>query len=172
MKKILFLVAAFVLVLSATAFAETKIGVFSMQAVMAKCDYGKAMQAQLKAKFEPMQKNLQRDAQAIQKLEEEMKNQDMALKLEARQDKAREYRRMVRDYQDSMTAFRQKSQAEVQKLQMPLTEKILRVANEYGKAKGYTAIFEMARSVVYVGEGVDLTDIFVAELNKMKKAGK
>lgn len=172
MKKILFLTAVFVLTFSVAAFAESKIGVFSMQAVVAKCDYGKAMQAKLKAKFEPMQKDLQRSGEAIKKLEDELKNQDMALKLEAKQDKAREYRRMVRDQQDSVAAFRQKYQAEVQKLRGPMNERVMRVVHEYGKANGYTIIMEMAVSVAYIADGVDLTDAIVAELNKLKKAGK
>lgn len=172
MKKILLLAAIFVLSIHAAAFAETKIGVFSMQAVVAKSDYGKAMEAQLKAKFEPMQKDLQRGAQAIKKLEEEIRNQDMALKLEAKQDKAREYRRMVRDQQDSMAAFRQKYQAEIQKLRLPMNERVMRVVHEYGKANGYTLIMEMAAGVAYFVEGTDITDALVTELNKLKKAGK
>lgn len=172
MKKILFLAAIFVLSFQVAAFAETKIGVFSMQAVVAKCDYGKAMQASLKAKFEPMQKDLQRGGEAIKKLEAEIKNQDMALKLEAKQDKAREYRRMVRDQQDSVAAFRQKYQAEIQKLRIPMNERVMRVVHEYGKANGYTLVMEMSTSVAYISDGIDITDAIVIELNKLKKAGK
>ena len=172
MKKILFLAAIFVLTLQVAAFAESKIGAFSVQATLLRCDYGKAFTAKLKAKFEPMSKELERDAAAIQKLESELKNQDLALKLEANQDKQRKYRRNVRDHQDSVVAFRQKFQMESQQGQQPIVEKIIQVANKYGKANGYTLIVEMQQVVLYVDDAADITDEIIAELNKLKKAGK
>jgi outer membrane protein len=173
MKKVLFLAVAFVLLFQTAAFAETKIGVFSMQAVMVNCDYGKAVAAKLKAQFEPIEKNLEKDAQEIQKLEEELRNQDLALKLDAKQDKQREFRRITRDYQDSVAAYRQKRQATQQELGQPVIERIVKVMSEYAKANKYTAIFELGTSgVSYVADGVDITDNLVEELNKLKKAGK
>lgn len=173
MKKIMLLAAVFVLMFQVSAFAETKIAVFSMQAVMVKCDYGKAVAAKLKAKFAPMERDLKKDAEAIKKLESELKNQDLALRLDAKQDKQREFRRLTRDYQDSVMAYRQKRQAEQQKLGKPIVERIVKVMTEYSTAKGYTVVLEMGSSgVSYVAEGVDISDELIAELNKMKKAGK
>lgn len=173
MKRILFLAIAFVLLFQVGAYAESKIGVFNMRVVMNKCDYGKEVTAQLKRKFEPLEQELKRDADAIKKIESELKNQNMALKLEAQQDKQREYRRRMRDYQDSVAAFRQKQQAEQQRLGQPVVEKIIEVMTNYGKANNFTVIFEMnASGVSYMGDGVDITDKLVEELNKIKKSGK
>jgi outer membrane protein len=173
MKKVLFLTVCFVFLLQSMAFAETKIGVFSMQAVMVNCDYGKAVAAKLKAQFEPMEKSLEKDGLEIKKLEDELKNQDMALKLEAKQDKQREFRRMTRDYQDSVVAYRQKRQSTQQELGQPIVEKIIKVMSEYAKVNKYTMILELGSSgVSYVADGIDITDNLVQELNKLKKAGK
>ncbi|QJB57585.1 OmpH family outer membrane protein [Pseudodesulfovibrio sp. zrk46] len=172
MKKVLFLAVVLLLCMQTVAFAESKIGAVSMQGVLVNCDYGKAMEARMKAKFEPLQKELEKEAAAIQKLESELKNQDLALKLEAKQDKQREYRRKVRDHQDSAVAFRQKLQAETQKLQQPILEKIIKVINEYGKANGYSMILEMRGVTLFVSDAVDITNNVVDELNKLKKAGK
>ncbi|MDC0335360.1 OmpH family outer membrane protein [Pseudodesulfovibrio sp.] len=172
MKKALFFTAVFIVALQVAAFAETKIGAFSVQAVLVNSEYGKAMAAKMKAKFEPMQNELEKDASEIQKLEAELKNQDLALKLDAKQDKQREYRRKVRDHQDSVVAFRQKLQTESQKNQQPILEKIIRVANQYGKENGYSLIVEMQNVVLFVAETADLTDEIIEELNKLKKAGK
>lgn len=172
MKKVLFLAAAFVLIFQVAAFAESKIGVFRMQAVMIKCDYGLDAAAKMKAKFEPMEKELEKSAQEIQKLEAELKNQDLALKLEAKQDKQREYRRKMRDHQDSVVAYRQKRQAETQAVQQPIVAKIVEAADVFGKANGYSVIIEMTSGVVYFADGMDITDKLIAEVNKLKKAGK
>ncbi len=172
MKKVLFLAVALLFILQTVAFAETKIGAISMQSILINSAYGKAMNARMKAKFEPMQKDIEKEALAIQKLESELKNQDLALKLEAKQDKQREYRRKVRDHQDSVMAFRQKVQQEQQKQQQPVLQKILKVINEYGKAHGYSMIVEMSNVALYVDSAVDLTDKIIAELDKLKKAEK
>lgn len=172
MKKVLFLASVLTLLLQVPAFAETKIGFISVQAILSKCDYGKASSARLKAKFEPMKKEIERETAEIKKLESELKNQDLALKLEAKQDKQREYRRKVRDQQDSVAAFRQRLQVETQKEQQPIVKKIVKVANDYGMANGYSAIVEMGGVSIFVDEKVDLTDVLIEEMNKLKKAGK
>ncbi len=173
MKRILFFTIAFVLMFQVGAFADSKIGVFNMRSVMTKCDYGKAVTAKLKAKFEPVETELQREAEAIKKLETELKNQDLALKLDAKEDKKREYRRKARDYQDSVVSYRQRRQAEQQTLGQPIIEKIIEVMAKYGKDHNYTIIMEMSTGgVSYMGEGVDITDNLIEELNKMKKTGK
>ena len=173
MKRIILLAIAFVFMFQASAMAEAKIGVFNMRTVMTDCDYGKSVAAQLKAKFEPMEKDLEREAENIKKLETELKNQDMALKLEAKQDKQREFRRKARDYQDSVAAYRQKRQAEEQRLGQPVVVKIIKAMSDYGKANNFTVILEMSTGgVSYVGDGVDITQNLIDELNKLKKAGK
>lgn len=173
MKRIVFFTIAFVLLFQVGAYAENKIGVFSMPVVMNKCDYGKAVTSQMQAKFEPMEKELRRDAEAIKKLESELKNQDLALKLEAKQDKQREYRRLARDYQDSVAAYRQKRQMEQQKLGQPVIQKIIEVMTQYGKDNNFTIILEMSSSgVSYMADGIDITDNLIDALNKAKKAGK
>lgn len=172
MKKVLFLTVALFLAFQTIAFAESKVGAISVQAILMNCDYGKALAAKMKSKFEPMEKELEREAGEIKQLESEMKNQDLALKLEAKQDKQREYRRKVRDHQDSVAAYRQKAQMESQKGQQPILQKIVKVTNEYGKVNGYDMIVEMNGVAIFVAEGVDITDKIIEELNKLKKAGK
>lgn len=173
MKKILFASIVMVLLFQVPAFAANKIGVFSMQKVMLECDYGKAVAAQLKTKFEPMEKDIQQEGKAIKKLENELKTQDLALKLEAKQDKQREYRRKTRDYQDSVVAYRQKRQAEQQRLGQPIAQRVAKVVKQYSTANGYTIVFEAQSSgIAFIKEGIDISDAVIKELNSMKKAGK
>lgn len=172
MKKVLFIAAILVLMLQIPAFAEVKIGVVNVKKAVLVSDYGQEMENKLKVKFEPMQQEIEREAVAIRKLESEMKNQDLALKLDAKQDRQRELRRRIRDHQDSVVAYRQKLQADNQKLRQPILEKLGNVIQAYGNANGYTVILQVTPGVLYGAQGVDLTDAIIAELNKMKKAGK
>lgn len=173
MKKVLFLAAILVLLFQVPAFAETKIGVFNLQRVVTGCDYGKAVVEKMKAKFEPLQAELERDAQELKKLEAELKTQNLALKLEAQQDKQREYRRKMRDLQDSYAAFQEKQQMEQQRLGAPVREKLGTAVENYCKANGFTIVFEVQQAgVAYIADGVDISQALIDELNKMKKAGK
>lgn len=172
MKKVILLAAAFVLLFQATAFAETKIGVVNVQKVLVTCEYGVEMQKQLQAKFEPLQKELEREAAELKKMETEMKNQDLALKLDAKQDRQRDFRRKLRDFQDSQVAYRQKFQAENQRLSQPIIERLSAVIKEYAKVNGFTVIIRLQPSVLYATEGIDISDPLVAALNELKKAGK
>jgi len=173
MKKILLLTICLVMLLQVSAFAESKIGVFQMQKVVLECDYGLDVLAKLKAKFEPLEAEIKKEDAAIQKLAAELKKQDLALKLEAKQDKQREYRRKMRDLQDSYTAYQQKQQVEQQRLLTPIKQKLGEAIAVYSKANGITIVFErQVAGVAYLAEGVDISDAIIAELNKMKKAGK
>ncbi len=173
MKRVLLLAICFVFLFQVSAFAETKIGVFHSQKVLAECDYGKAVAAKLKAKYEPLAQEIQKEGNAVKKLEAELKQQDLALKLDVKQDKQREYRRKIRDLQDSYASFQQKQQIDQQKLLLPVKQKIGMTVAEYAKANGYTIVFEAnVAGVAYLSEGVDISDKIIAELNKQKKAGK
>ena len=95
------------------------------------------------------------------------------MKLDVKQDKQREYRRKIRDLQDSYASFQQKQQIDQQKLLLPVKQKIGMTVAEYAKANGYTIVFEAnVAGVAYLAEGVDISDEIIAELNKQKKAGK
>lgn len=169
MKKILFLSVAFVLLFQAVAFAEMKIGVVLLPKVVFNSEYGKEMGKTLQAKFEPMKKELERDAAELKKMEAEMKNQGLALKLDAKQDREREFRRKFRDFQDSQVAYNQKLQAEQQKLRDPLIKKLNSLIVEYARENGYSMILQAAKGVLYADEALDITDEIIVEFDKLKK---
>jgi len=172
MRKVLFLAAVFVLMLQVPAFAEVKIGVVVVPKAVLTCEYGKEMEKQLKTRFEPLQKEIEKEANELKKMESEIRNQDLALKLDAKQDRQREFRRKIRDLQDSRVAYNQKLQAENQKLRQPIMVRLNKIINEYAKANNYTMILQAAGGVLYAQPGVDITDAIIVELNKLKKAGK
>lgn len=172
MKKVLFLAAAFVLMFQAVAFAELKIGVVVIPKVVFQSEYGKEMGQILKDKFEPMQKDLEREAAELKQMETDMQNQDLALKLDAKQDKQREFRRKVRDFQDSKVAFNQKLQSEQQRLRQPLIEKLNNLIVKYAQDNGYSIILQAATGVLYADQGLDITDKIIVEFDKLKKQEK
>lgn len=169
MKKVLFFVIAFTLAFQAVAFAETKIGIVSIQHIAVQCEYGKVVNDKLKAKFEPMKNDLERSANELKKMENELKSQDLALSLEAKQDRQRDFRRKFRDHQDSLDAFNKKYQNEVRILQKPLFEKISKVIRDYGKDNGFSVILEASNVAVYVGDGIDISPIIIKKLDELKK---
>ncbi|WP_243546088.1 OmpH family outer membrane protein [Pseudodesulfovibrio tunisiensis] len=174
MKRILFATLCLVVLLQVPAYAaDAKIGVFSMQKLMLESDASQDAGAQMKAEFEPLIKDLEREKAAIQKMEEDIKKQDLALKLDAKQDMQRKLRSRIRDYQDSAVALQQKQASQSQKLQKPILELIQKVVDEYGKKHKMTVIMDMrVAGIVYFDNSVEITDALMAEMNKQWKAKK
>jgi len=172
MKKVLLLAAAFVLLFQAVAHAELKIGIVVLPKIVFNSEYGKEMGETLKQKFEPLRLELERQAKELKEMEDEIKNQDLALKLDAKQERERDFRRKLRDFQDSQVAYNQKLQAEQQKLREPIIQKLNTLIVDYARANGYSMILQAAGGVLYAQEGMDITDQITAEFDKLKKKEK
>ena len=173
MKKVMILALFMLLCFQAAAYAEVKIGVVTVQVLLEKSLAAQSLSQELKAKFEPRKLELQREEAEVRKMEENLKKQDLALKLEAKQDMEREFRRRYRDFNESAQIFQQKFNQEKQRLTMPIVKFISEVVQKYGKDHGYTAIYDMfSGGVLYMDSSIDLTDEVLVEVDKAWKAKK
>lgn len=162
-----------VLLLPAVGWAQTKIGVVDMQAVIAESEPGAKAMGELKGRFETMKAELDKQNEAITKLRDELQRQSMVLSQEAKQDKELEYRRVVRDFQDQFQAFQMKMKAEEDRLSEPILELLLNVIQEYGKKNAFSMIIDGASAgLLYADDAVIITENIKQELNKAWSAKK
>jgi outer membrane protein len=155
MKKTLIFVLT-VLLMSVYAFSQVKIGIINAQEIIAKTKRG----VQIQKKLEGLQKQktgeLQTMQEQIKKLEKDLVSP--ALNNETRERKSLELQtkrtNFKRRYEDAQREFQRESGRELAALEkelIPLIEGI-------GKSKGYTLIFDRARSgIVYYNNSVDIT---------------
>ena len=101
-----------------------------------------------------------------------MQKQSLVLSQEAKVDKEVEFKRKVRDYQDSMRDFQRKAKAEESRLAEPVVMLIRQALGKYGKDNGYAMIFDAKAGVLYADPKNDITDEIIAVVNKAWKAGQ
>lgn len=172
MKKILFLSVLMLIAFQASAFAENKIAVVNTQEALAKSVAGKAAQEKIGKKFESMKADLERRKSAIEKMRDEMQKQSMVMSMQAKQDKELEFKRKVRDLQDTDQAYKQKLSLERNSLFQPLLKTLGDTIREHGDKHGYTMIIEKNPSIsglIYSDDAIDITDAIVKEFNAKTK---
>lgn len=167
MKKTLIFVLT-VLLMSVYAFSQVKIGVINAQEIIAKTKRGMAIQKKLEALQKRKTAELQTLQEEIKKLEKDLLSP--ALNNETRERKSIEMQTkrttLKRKYEDAQRDFQRESGkelAELEKQLIPLIENI-------GKSKGYTLIFDRARSgIVYLNSSVDITAEVVKVIDEKLK---
>lgn len=156
---------------SGQAWAQMKIGIVDMQAVIADSVPGQQAMNELRTRFESMKAELDKQNEVITKLREELQRQSMVLSQEAKQDRELEFRRKVRDFQDQFQTFQVKMQSEEDRLSEPILKLLIDVINSYGKANNFTMIMDgTAAGLVYADQSVVITETIIQELNKAWQA--
>lgn len=172
MRSVLSALIIAVLLLPGAAWAS-KIGVVDMQVVIAESEPGTKAMAELRARFETMKAELDKQNEILTKLRDELQRQSMVLSQEAKQDKELEYRRLVRDFQDQFQAFQVKMKSEEDRLSEPILELLLNVILDYGKKHGFTMIIDgTSAGLLYADDSVIITENIKQELNKAWGARK
>ncbi len=150
-----------------------KIGVIDLQKVLEASNAGKAAQGELKAQRDKMQADLKQRGSEIQEIETRMTREAMVMSKEAREEKEREHRIKVSDFQ----ALQRKYQADLQeverKLMGQLQKEISGLVAEMAKKDGFNLVISNV-GVIYYQPAINLTDRLIQELNAKpaKKPGQ
>ena len=155
MRKTLVLVVT-VLVMSAFAISQVKIGVVNAQELLAKTKKGIEIQKRLEQLQNKKQAEMQAMQDQIKKLEKEVLSP--ALNEETRekkglelQTKRKNLKRFIEDAQNEIQRASKKELVELENAVMPLIDQI-------GKSKGFTIIFDITRpGIVYFDQVIDIT---------------
>ena len=163
MKKTLFLLT-FVMLSTAILQAQVKIGVIDAQKVFEKSNQGKQIQTELENKQTQKQKEFEVLENNIKQLERDVMSpalneatrEKKSLEL---QNKRIELKRKVEDAQSEIQKESLKQLTELEKSIMP-------IINNYGKANGFTVIYDISRSsIIYFDNTIDITDEIVRIFN-------
>lgn len=167
MKKTLILVLA-ILALSAYAYSEVKIGVINSQEIVMKTKRGKQIQARLENLQKKKSGELKKLNESIKTLEKELLSP--ALNAATREKKSLDLQTkrttFKRNYEDAQREVQRESQKELVNLEKELIPMIEGV----GKSKGYTLIFDRARSgIIFAGPSIDITAEIIAAVDAKYK---
>jgi len=174
MKKFLFCILIMYFIWPNVVLSENiKIGVVDLQAVLEKCEAGKAAIAKLQAEFKSLKDKLDKKKQAIDKLRAQLEKQKLMLTQEAQIDKELEYKQKVQEFKTLYSTYQQKMRIKERQLREPIVKELEKVLEKYGKEKNFTLIIDKRNSgVVYNSPTVDITKEVIVEFNKAWRTRK
>jgi outer membrane protein len=149
-----------------------KIGVVDLQKILETSNSGKAAQNELKVQRDKMQADMKQRGNEIQEIESRMQREAMVMSKETREEKEREHRIKVSDFQ----ALQRKYQSDLQEVERSLMGKlqteITSLVSDIAKKEGYLLVISNI-GVIYSLPSTDITERLIQELNAKsgKKAG-
>ena len=152
------------------AAGEVKFAVIDIQKFQESSKAFQKVRAELKAKFDALQAKLDRERDALMKLDEELKKQSMMLSLDAQEDKQRELEKKRRYYKYLQEDFTQ----ELKSLEVDAIKKTMKeletVVKNIAKKEGYTLILERRTlGLMYYDPSVDITENVIKDYDKIKQ---
>lgn len=156
---------------SASAAAQPmKIGVINLQYIMANSKFAKTIQAQLQAKGEDLQKNVQKERDKYDALKNEIDKKKTVWSQEILQEKVRELQKIEEYGKIVSRDATYELQTLEKKLMGPVLNELGTIINDYGKREGFTMIMDNtgqgARSgLLYVDATLDISEKILKELD-------
>jgi outer membrane protein len=152
------------------AAADVKFAVVDIQKFQENSVAFQKIRADIKARFDALQKKLDQERDALMKLDEELKKQSMMLSLDAQEDKKRELEKKRRYYKYLQEDFTQEIKAlEVDAIKKTMKE-LETVVKDIAKKDGYTLILEKRTlGLMYYDPSVDITEKVIKGYDKTKQ---
>ena len=167
-----FIVALFLLFalpLSVQAADGAKIGSIDVQKVLLTSEAGKMAKDQLGQRAGKYEGEKVSKESELKKLKGELESQGALLNESARSAKERDYQQRLKDYQRFLKDAQEDLQAKNDEFTSRLVDEIVKVAQEYGRKNGYTAIFIKSEVLLYLDPAADLTEEVLKAFNEKKK---
>jgi outer membrane protein len=166
--------AVLLLLAAGPAFSAdpVKIGVVDLQKILETSNSGKAAQNELKAQRDKMQADMKQRGNEIQEIEGRMQREAMVMSKETREEKEREHRIKVSDFQALQRKYQGDLQEIERKLMGRLQAEITSLVSDIAKKEGYLLVISNI-GVIYSLPSTDITERLIQELNAKsgKKAG-
>jgi outer membrane protein len=149
-----------------------KIGVVDLQKILETSNSGKAAQNELKVQRDKMQADMKQRGNEIQEIENRMQREAMVMSKETREEKEREHRIKVSDFQALQRKYQGDLQEVERKLMGKLQSDITSLVGDIAKKDGYLLVISNI-GVIYSLPSTDITERLIQELNAKsgKKAG-
>lgn len=150
--------------------ADSKIGVVSANEVLQNSDPGKRAIAELNAKAEAKQKELQRANEDFKRLEDDYRKKSVTLSAEAKGKQQGELEQKARKMMEDQQSFGQQLEQEQKRLMDPLFKVFQQVLADYAKKNGFSVILEK-QSLLYYLPAADVTADITKEFDSAAKKG-
>lgn len=152
---------------------EVKIATISLQDILAKSSVGEDAKNKLEAKVVEFQAELQKEQEKQDALRTEIEKKSSVWSDGVRQEKERDYQKMVREFQIKSEDAKFELQQMEKKIMAPILKELHEIIAEVGKKNGYTLIFENTKKglesrsgLLYADDALDISDLVREALEK------
>ena len=149
------IVAAVLLVASASSFAEIKIGFVNTERVFREAPIALAAQKKLEKEFASRDAELQKMAKQARDLQSQIEKDGVTLSDPDRRNKERDLANLNREYQRSVREFREDLNLRRNEELVKVQDRARKAIQAYGEAEKYDVILEDA---IYFSPKIDITD--------------
>jgi|GEM_PF-104203 len=154
-----------VMLVTGAAAADFKIGVIDFQRVLRESNGGKAAKAEIEKKGKSIEASLMKKGRELETEKEKLEAEAMVMKPEARENKARDFKIKVMDFQvlqkKSADDFKQYEVAVIRRVQ----KEVFGLVESIGKKENYTLILEKS-AALYHPNTIDITNQLIKMYDK------
>jgi outer membrane protein len=143
------------LMFSASAMAEGKIGAINLQKILADAPQAARAKKKIEKDFEKRDQELQRIAKQLQGLQESIDKNAVTMAESERRNKEREFGELNRDFQRKQREFREDLSQRQNEEMAAIFERVNKIVKQIAEAEKYDIIFQEA---AYINPRVDITD--------------
>ena len=148
-----------------------KFGVVDMQQVILSVEEGKTARAQLESEIKAKEAELGKEKEALDKMNNEWKNQAALLSEDARMKKQQEFQEKFLNLRNSEMEFQAQIKRKEQKATQGIAMKVAGVVDKIAKEKKLAAVFETnSAGLLYLEQPVDLTQEVISAYAKLPKS--
>ena len=166
------LLMALALTLPSMTQAATKYAVIDMQSVIVNVEEGKVARSNLEKEIKTKEKELMKEKESLDKLNEDWKSQAAVLSDAARMKKQQEFQEKFMALRNSEMEFQQEIKRKEQKATQSIAVKVAKIVEELAKQKQFEVVFESnTAGILYVKDPVDITKEVITAYEKGAKAG-
>jgi outer membrane protein len=167
-KNFLWILVVGALMVPATAGAEgLKIGYVVKPRLMGGSKIGQQAGKDLEGRLAKAQKELDRKAEEIKEMQEDIKRKMMVLSEDEKKKVMEEHEREVRAAKRMQEDLQRELRAAEAETLEKINEHMVKVINEYGDKNGFDLIID-ASALLYASDAADITDEIIAASDKMK----
>ena len=166
---VLALVVAFISVPSEAFAQQANVGVFDLQKCLNDSKKGKKARANLEAKFKKMQETLKTREKEINTLSADLRKmlEKKGSDQSTLRKKDEELKKKVNAYQELLAKNNAEMRTTEESALKPLVDKAVKLAEDYGRQRGYIVILETQQAgVVYAADYIDMTTDIIKGIDK------
>lgn len=168
-KSVVWGAAAALLLATAPAWADLKIGYVNYGELLQECPQAKAVEAQLRAEFQPQQRELAQMQQSLKSRADKFQRDAATMTDDQRertqndlQESDRDLQRRQQEYQDDLNTKRQEALSNLQRI---LVDQV----RTYAKAQSFDLV--LADGVIYATNAIDITPAILSRLQQAARSG-